>query len=197
MDLSTYLSLHAKKLLIFDFDETLAMLVTDWGKMLDEIYVDLLKIDKEIMTPYTPSTMSYQLFNDLIKKHGSSVKKLLENHYQKAEGEDLKGINPNPELINFIKNNNNYNYYIWSNNLSATIIEVLEDAGIADKFRTIISANDNLFYKPDTSDIQKMIIGDKKDWLMIGDGENDKLAANALGIDFFFVDYFKHLEPSQ
>ena len=77
MDLSTYLSLHAKKLLIFDFDETLAMLVTDWGKMLDEIYVDLLKIDKEIMTPYTPSTMSYQLFNDLIKKHGANLKKLL------------------------------------------------------------------------------------------------------------------------
>jgi len=150
-----------------------------------------LKIDKEIMTPYTPSTMSYQLFNDLIRKHGPDVKKVLESHYQKAEGEDLKGAKPNPELIDFVKKNNNYNYYIWSNNLRATVIKVLENVGIKEKFKTIFAANDNLFYKPDTSSIEKMITGDKKDWLMVGDGENDKLGATALGIDFFLVDYFK------
>lgn len=191
MNLPTFLSLHPKKNLIFDFDETLAMLITDWGSMLKDIYADLLKIDKEVLSSYTPSTMSYQLFNDLIRKHGSMMKQILESHYKKAEGKDLKGINPNPELINFVKNNNNYDYYIWSNNLHATITKILENAGINDKFKAIFAADDNLFYKPDTAGIQKIIVGDKKDWLMIGDSENDKLAAYALGVDFFLVEYFK------
>ena len=185
------INFYPKKHLIFDFDETLAMLITDWESMLNHIYADLLKIDKEIMSVYTPSAMSYQLFNDLIRKYGQTVKKLLESHYQKAEGEDMKEIMPNPELINFVKNNSNYNYYIWSNNLRTTITKVLNSAGIIDKFTMIFAADDNLFYKPDTAGIKKMITGDKKDWLMIGDGENDRLGATALGIDFFLVDYFK------
>lgn len=191
MTLQEYLSLHPKKRLIFDLDETLAMLITDWETMLKNIHTDLLKVDKEIMSTYIPSTMSYQLFNDLIRKYGPTVKKILESHYQKAEGEDMKEIMPNPELINFVKNNSNYNYYIWSNNLRATITKALEDAGIKDKFKAIVAADNNLFYKPDTTGIEKMIMGDKNNWLMIGDGENDQLGATALGIDFFLVDFFK------
>lgn len=191
MNLPTSLSLHPKKYLIFDLDETLVMLITDWGSMLENIYKDLLDIDKKTISAYSPSTMSYQLFNDLIRKHGPTVKKILESHNKKAEGKDLKEVKPNPELINFIKNDNNYDCYIWSNNLRQTIELILKKEGIQDKFQAIFAADDNLFYKPDTTGIEKMITGDKKDWLMIGDSENDQLGAKALGIDFFLVDFFK------
>lgn len=197
MDLPTYLSLHQKKHLIFDFDETLAMLITDWGSMLKDIYTDLLKVDRETMSAYSPSTLSYQLLNDLIKKHGQTVKQILESHYKKAEGEDLKEVKSNPELIGFIRNNNDYNYYIWSNNLRSTITKVFEDMGIKDKFKAIVASDNNLLYKPDTTGIEKMITGDKKDWLMIGDSENDQRGAKALGIDFFLINFFKRPAPSQ
>lgn len=72
-----------------------------------------------------------------------------------------------------------------------TIEPILKKEGLQERFKTIVSASDTLFYKPDTSSIEKMITGNKKDWLMVGDSENDKLAAKALGIDFFLVDYFK------
>lgn len=197
MNLPIFLSLHPKKHLIFDLDETLAMLVIDWQSMLEEMYKSLLQIDHEIISELTPNTLSYPLFNILIKKHGPPAKKLIETYFQKAEGEDLKGVKSNSELINFVKNDNNYDYYIWSNNLRATITKVLEDVGIKDKFKAIIAADDNLFYKPNIEGIEKMITGDKKGWLMIGDGENDQLGATALGIDFFLVDYFKHSVPSR
>lgn len=197
MNLPTFLSLHPKKHLIFDFDMTLAMLVTDWQAMLDDMYPSLLQIDHEIIFPLTSRTLSYPLFNVLIKKYGPSAKKIIESYFQKAEREDLERVMPNPELINFIKNNSSYNYHIWSNNLRATITTALEDAGIRVKFKMIVAADDNLFYKPDTTGIEKMITGDKKDWLMIGDSENDQRGATALGIDFFLVDYFKRPAPSQ
>lgn len=191
MNLPTFLLLHPKKHLIFDFDATIAKLVIDWGKMLVEIYTDLVKIEPELMASYTPRSMSYPFWNTLIKKDGPSMKKLIETHFVKAEGVGLKDVIPNPPLIDFIKNHGDYIYYIWSNNLRTTIEPILEKEGIKDKFKWIISPSDNLFYKPDTSSIEKMITGDKKDWLMIGDSENDKLAATAVGIDFFLVDFFK------
>ena len=165
MSLTSFLSFNHKKHIIFDLDETLAMLITDWESMLNHIYADLLKVDKEAMSSYIPSTMSYQLFNDLIRKYGPTVKKLLESHYQKAEGEDLKEVMSNPELIHFVKNNSNYNYYIWSNNLRKTIEPILRKEGIKNKFKMIFAAEDNLFYKPDTAGIEKMITGDKKNGL--------------------------------
>lgn len=191
MSLTSFLSLHPKKHLIFDFDATIAKLDVDWGKMLQEIYDRLSEIDPKTMIAYTPRSMSYPFWNTLIKKDGLSMKKLIESHFIKAEGIGLKEVIPNPPLIDFIKNHGEYMYYIWSNNLRTTIDPILEKEGIKDTFKWVVSPSDNLFYKPDTSSIEKRITGDKKDWLMIGDGENDKLAATAVSIDFFLVDFFK------
>lgn len=191
MSLTSFLSLHPKKHLIFDFDATIAKLYVDWGKMLQEIYDRLSEIDPKTMIAYTPRSMSYPFWNAMILKHGAEMKKILESYFVRAESDYLKGVRPNPELIDFLKKNDNYIYYIWSNNLRKTIEPILKKEGIQNKFKMIVSANDTLFYKPDTAGIEKIITGDKKDWLMIGDSENDKLAASALGIDFFLVDFIK------
>lgn len=191
MDLLTYLSLHPKKHLIFDFDATIAKLDVDWGKMLQEIYELLLEIDPKTMIAYTPRSMSYPFWNTMITKHGAGMKKILESYFIRAESGYLQRVRPNPELIEFLKKNDKYICYIWSNNLRKTIEPILKKEGIQDKFKAIVAADDNLFYKPDTTGIEKMITGDKKDWLMIGDSENDQHGAKALGIDFFLVDYFK------
>jgi phosphoglycolate phosphatase-like HAD superfamily hydrolase len=188
MNLTEYLSHHPKKHLIFDFDRTLATLVIDWPTMLEKMFQPLLRLDHGLVYPLTPDTLSYPLFNTLIRKHGHPAKKIIESYFQKAEAEDLKGVKPNRELINFVKNHDEYDYYIWSNNFRATILKVLDEEKLRNRFKIIVAADDNLFYKPDATGMEKIAIGDKKDWLMIGDSGNDRLGASALGIDFYKVD---------
>ncbi|MBI4973559.1 hypothetical protein HZC27_03045 [Candidatus Roizmanbacteria bacterium] len=92
MNLPTYLSLNPKKNLIFDFDATIAKLDVDWGKMLQEIYDRLVKIDPKTMTDFTPRSMSYPFWNTRIRKHGEEMKKILESYFVRAESEYLYGV---------------------------------------------------------------------------------------------------------
>ncbi|KKP66779.1 MAG: hypothetical protein UR63_C0027G0013 [Candidatus Roizmanbacteria bacterium GW2011_GWC2_35_12] len=96
----------------------------------------------------------------------------------------------NHEALNFISSNQGkYNFYVWSNNQRTTLEEILKENNLNNLFKSTVSGTDVKLFKPDPEGFYRLYdtSQNKKDYLMIGDSENDKKAAENSGIDYLYL----------
>lgn len=194
MKLTDYLKTSKKTHLIFDFDETMLQLVLPWEDVLKNIKKEIVPLDKKTYEDYGQGKISYSsLQNKYVKRFGKKILDVFNKNTKEFEKVKLKGVNLNHELMDFIKNLSGYEMFIWSSNTRSTIERLLKNYGIYKKFKKIVCREDVEFVKPeiDGFDLFHNKKTPKEKYLFIGDSMNDKLAAEKIGIDFYFVDFFK------
>ena len=194
MTLESYLSLNPKKYLIFDLDGTIAKLNMDWNGYRRTFWNMIASFDKplSIEIAFAPKT-SFRLGNEAIRRHGKKAKQIINDFVEKWETTHLPGYTPNPDLINFIKTQKQYEYFLWSNQSRKAIEDLLVKEGLKECFKLILTRDNLTYVKPDPQgfDLIFKTGTNKKDYLLIGDLWADRQAAKAAGIDFFLEKYFK------
>lgn len=190
MQLKEYLAKKNKKYLIFDFDETIAKMEIDWSGWHTGI--------GEVYRQYNPQARSYAAdehsrYNGYVDKFGQELVKKTQQFNAQYETEMTTGFIPYPELIKFIKKDNQYQKFVYSSNSSQVVIKGLKELGIVDKFKKIVSRDDVTYIKPHPEGFS--LLCDREiphsEYLFIGNSHADKKAARAAGIDFFLVEYFR------
>lgn len=177
-----------KKHLVFDFDLTLVELLIPWEIMINKTRKYFYSIDQTLAKEI--DNFGYDGYNKMIKKYGEDVKKTIDDFYLEVENDKSREVLINNQAFEFIKNNqNNYSFYIWSNNQRLTVETILKENNYLDLFKKIITATDVSLFKPDIEGFNKIYYKNNKleEYLMIGDSENDKKAAENSKIDYYYL----------
>jgi len=192
MNLEEYLEKNPKKFLIFDLDATILKLRLPWPEYIESIKNKLRTVDGSILERFYQKQISQsELQNEYSKKSGAMMSFI--KTYTETFETQLSGYDVNRAIIDFIIHDNNHILYLWSSNTRETVNKVLTQENILEKFKTIVSATDVDFIKPNPegfSHIYKEGV-DLKDYLFIGDSKADREASESVGIDFFEVNYFR------
>jgi len=195
MSLKTYLAEHPKKHLIFDLDHTLARLEIDWRNIHSLLFEEIKDIDPSLAINLSTNAREfYSLINTAVKKHGASAKQRTRLFIERFEQAHYSHYTPNTELLPFIRTHaRDYSFSIWTSNTKNTIQDFLSKESLAQVFNPIVTLNDVEFSKPHSDGFYKIYdpTKSKKEYLMIGDSENDEEAAKQAGIDFFKVTYWR------
>lgn len=192
LKLSKFLKANTKKHIIFDLDGTVSTLNIDWSNFRTNFWDYVKELDNEIVEQLKgDQTRSITLYNEVVAKHGQEVKAKLDQFCEKYEHQWYSGHTPNTNLVTFITNNvNNHTFHVWTSNNRSTALKVLKDIGIDKLFKTIITKEDPLLSKPKPDGfylINQSFKDEPKDFLMLGDSDNDEQAAKAAHIDFFKI----------
>lgn len=192
MNLEEYLKARKKTHLIFDLDETLVRLILPWDKWGKDIEDELRKVDGKILNDYQKEKINLSQLENLYVEKLPQILDLLIKNAIEFETENLKDIQVNHRLVDFIKNAKGYQLFIWSSNSKSTVKTVLKKVRLDSKFK-ITARDDVTFIKPEIDGFN--LIWDQKtpkgDYLFVGDSSADEQAAKSAGIDFFKVDYFQ------
>ncbi len=188
MKLESFLLKYHKKYLIFDFDRTLITLHLPWEILRSQLRQAVNELDNKIVPRYQHSI---PLRNAAIKQYGQRAKKIIFPLWESFETNYLQGATPNSDLINFIKDNaKKYTFYIWSSNFAKTVIPLLKKYKIVNLFKKVITHESVDLLKPSSDGFYHIFDPSqqqKSDFLLIGDNNNDQLAAQNVGIDFFNI----------
>lgn len=188
MNLEEYLGKTSKKHLVFDFDLTLVELFIEWQIVKEKIHKYFAALDPVLAAEC--EDLGYAGYNKMIKKYGPEVKKTVDELYLEAETDKNREVTLNKEALNFIAvNQNKYTFYIWSNNQRQTVDEILKENNLTKYFKTVVTASDVKLFKPDIKGFYRIYIKgqNKKEYLMIGDSDNDRKSAENSGIDYFYL----------
>lgn len=189
MKLTEYLALNPKKHLIFDLDETLVTLVIDWSAFRIGLWKLVEAFDPQLaqITPDHPGT-GFVLYNRVVLKHGHSGRQKVLDYCGRYEQQKITGYKPNKELVDFILGNHHrYRYYIWSSNNQDTVNRAVEYLKIKRYFDKIVCKEDVDLLKPYPDGFYHIFnpaAQERKDYLMIGDKEQDAETARQAGIDY-------------
>lgn len=107
-----------------------------------------------------------------------------------VETDKSREVVVNKPAIDFIASSqNDYKFYIWSNNQRQTVTEILEENNLRKFFTTIVTGSDVSLFKPDIEGFYRIYKNgqNREEYLMIGDSENDKKAAENCKIDYFLL----------
>jgi len=178
--------MEKKKHLIFDFDETIATLKIDWS----DWHPRIAKIFKE----FDPGFLYQGGFIDhltvpFIQKYGKKLRDKIVTFENQYEKEKLKGYIVNNKLVDYIKKNIYQKNYLITNNMQHTVLPILEEIGIKNRFEKIITFDDVFYCKPHPEGILKIINKNipLSDYVVIGDSNNDESVAKSVGIDFIKI----------
>lgn len=188
MILKNYLKNRHKKYLIFDFDLTLIELIIPWNIVIKKVRDYLRSVDPVLEKEC--EDFGYSGYNKMIEKYGLEVKKKIDSLYLEVETDKSREVVINKSLFEFIKNNqNNYSFYVWSNNQRITVETVLKENNHFNLFKNITTATDVNFFKPDKEGFNRIYYKNNKleDYLMIGDSDNDKKTAENCKIDYLYL----------
>ncbi len=195
-NLQNYLKKHPKKEIIFDFNGTLFSLEIDWLKFRLRLWNLVSKLDSNLakQVPNKPG-MGLVLINKTIIKHGQKAREIILSFTQSLELSYLKGAKENKGLVNFIKEySQKLDFYLWTSNFSKTIQPILEKSVLITYFKKIIAREHVNLSKPEPEGFYLIYSAKNKksDYLLVGDDNNDQLAAKAAGIDFYKVEIRKN-----
>lgn len=195
MKLEEYLKLHPKKYLIFDLDETLALLHMNWSTITQDIFDLVEAFDVSLVKESLRERFAaIYLTNRAIQKHGKIALDKIHAFVDEYERVNYSGYTPNKELIEFIKSDRNKFYLlsIWTTNTTRIVQDFLLKEELTNRFSKIITHDILTQLKPEKEGFTFIHIPNTplSDYLLIGDSINDEGAAKNAGIDFFKIDYF-------
>ena len=181
--------------ILYDLDGTLFDLHVAWGNIQQFIYNHY----KSEYGEEIPSlTRFYAMFEFIEKEKGKEVKQFYLNYLKKQEYNAVlekkfsptwltnEGLDKIGEMIRF----DTY-YGIVSSNFHETILEVLTQYEMVDKFKIIIGRDDVEFAKPNPEGLNRIINAyDIKNngVLFIGDSYVDEDAAQNAQVNFIYVE---------
>lgn len=177
------------EIIIFDFDGTIGTLVIDWTSWRNDI--------KDLIHEFDPDThvalesIRHANQNDLIQKYGAEFREKLNTVNEHSELNLVTAFNVNKSILDFI-NNTNKKLYCWSSNSRKTLEKHLGEVGILGRFEKIISRENTYLLKPDNEGFKFIYNPEipKEAYLLVGDLDTDRVAAQRSGIDFLHVDDF-------
>jgi HAD superfamily hydrolase (TIGR01549 family) len=173
MNLENYLELHPKKILIFDFDGTIAYLDIPWYILSQKLKV----IADQAGIKADDSQGNIKYINDLALAGDELFLQKLIKINEEFENEYLRGYKTK--------------FYLWTNNSLKTVQRVLGEIGVYLTFSKFITRDSVRLTKPYPEGFLKVLEQDnldKSNYLMIGDNpDSDGVAANAAGIEYFRV----------
>lgn len=174
------------KVVIFDFDNTICDLQINWNKWDIEIGELLQRYDSEILL--SGGYMRDNLMNLYLEKYGDEFREEWRDLSNKFEKENAKGCSPLQRVVTLIKKLEDIELWIWSSNSEKTIRKYLHELGLENKFSTFITRDSVDFIKPSPDGFLKTVGNrDQRDFLFIGNAKNDRLAAEAAGIEYIDV----------
>lgn len=186
LQLANYLAKNPKKVLIFDFDETIFTLELPWHIFFDGLVSRLLVLDPNLHEERSIVALEHRA----VRQHGDKANQIINDWSREFEKQYLRGVTEHLVLTNFIRERHaDFSIFIWTSNTREIIEPILKDAELFELIERTVTADDVQLIKPDPEGFS-LIYSDKhalSDYLMIGDSTNDSGAAAAAGIDFFEV----------
>lgn len=183
--LEQFLAKNSAKYIIFDFDETLFTLDLPWEKYYAEMARRLYELDPE----YPKESSINKLENGMTKKWGVQAAKIRWEYSKQFETDNLRGVTEMRDLTDFIrKHHTQYQFFLWTSNMRETVEPVLQKNGLLPYFKQLVTKGDVLLMKPSPEGFTKLFdpkIQKKSDFLMIGNSNNDKEAAQAAEINYW------------
>lgn len=183
-----YLLSKGKKQVIFDFDETITTLLIDWSYWHKDVC--------ELFTQYDKNPVKYEqkkfntLQNEYIARYGTKLKdELIDINYE-VEKNYFSGHIPSSLTLSLLSLTKKIaNIHMWTSNDRRTVTPIIKELGIENLFDKIISRNDVNFVKPDPYGFYLIYnnVNPKSDYLLIGDSDADKMAAQNANIDFINI----------
>jgi HAD superfamily hydrolase (TIGR01509 family) len=176
-----------KKIIIFDFDDTICHLNIDWEEWDKEVGLLLQKYDPHVSLK--GGYMHDNLMNTFLETYGDEFRKEWKTLSNQFEKDFAKGCEPLNQIVMLIKQLEDLELWIWSSNSEEVIRRYLRELGIENKFSTFITRDNVDYIKPSADGFQKFKRFDlsEKDYLMIGNSKNDTLAAEKAGIEYVDV----------
>lgn len=169
-----------KKVLVWDFDGTIAKLHVDWYAVKEDLRALLTK-DQQVEHERLGETIAKL---DAAGLHDDAFA-VLEKHESEADYTVLE------DARRFIQERHqDFTMVVFTDNLTSTIERVLKAEGLYAYFSHIITKDDVTEYKPAPEGLaiaQQKTSAEKDAMLMIGDSSNDEGAAKSFGVDFFSV----------
>ena len=195
-----YQILSEKSCFIFDLDNTLINLNTDWIKIKKNL--------KNFAKKKLNENISFESLVSLKIIKDNYDEKVLFDFHKIIEKEEHLSVKYNAEknlngfrffdkiCSNFIKKTDSSNLLaILSNNFHSTIRLALEKFNIEEKIDIIIGRDDLSNLKPDPEGLNEIFTKiprlQKSQMVFFGDSINDKIAAERFLIDFFYISSIK------
>lgn len=197
LKLDQFLADHSKKTLIFDFDETLFKLHLPWGEYVQNTHALLAELVPEAYHDQIHKDQTtFDVINAFTKEFGPEIRDRCLEYAREFETKQLEGYVRNDQLVEWVKQHQNqYQFFIWSSNLTTTIQPILEAEGLSEVFQQIIGRDTVRFTKPHPDGFEliqaEADAPDITEYLMIGNSQHsDGGAAENSGIDFCLIKYF-------
>ncbi len=186
--------------ILYDLDGTLFDLHVAWGNIQQFIY-NHYKSEYGVEIPFF--NRFYAMFDFIKKEKGTEIVQFYLNYMKKQEYNAVlekkfsptwltnEGLDKIGELIRF-----DTFYGIISSNFHDTLIEVVTQSGMIDKFKIIIGRDDVEIAKPNPEGILRVINAynlKREDILFIGDTSGDEEAAQNAQVNFIYVDDLQKL----
>lgn len=187
MTLEDFLATHPKRHLIFDMDGTLFDLHIDWAGYMDGLYRAFAPVAPDYARYLAQDEFAFT--NAVVSRYGEPAKQMYRDYNREFERAHFRGATEHTVLADFIRTHPGYRYYLWTSNSRATVLPVLERAGLASSFSAIAACDDTMLLKPDAEGFAFFNLAQeqKESTLMIGDSEADRGAAASCGISFISV----------
>ncbi len=183
-----YLQSKGKKQVIFDFDETITTLLIDWSYWHENVCKLFTEYDKDLVKYEEKKFNTLQ--NEYIARYGTKLKDELININYEVEKNYFSGHVPSSLALSLLSLTKKYaDIYMWTSNDRRTVTPIIKELAIENFFSKIISRNDVNFVKPDPYGFY-LIYDDqnpKSDYLLIGDSDADRMAAQNADIDFINI----------
>ena len=191
--LMDFIENHCYTHLIFDLDETLSWLKLPWNEGYEVLCQRASSTVEPLMRKKLRQKAGYsQIVNPAIRTDESFLPIAIDWAVQ-FEAQLVEHV-PHFELVSQIPTlAKKHTILLWSSNTHGAIEKVLADLDILNYFTRIIGREDVKYIKP-MADGWSYFANDNipvKQYLFIGDSENDKGAAEQIGLDYFEIKHFK------
>lgn len=178
--------------LIFDMDCTITRLELPWREHYKQIVQKLLPdIAKSFLTSLRDPSQSWgQTYNTHIDM-SAEFEEIISKESPVFEASNLKH-RPYDELIEMIKSlPASITYCLWSSNARDTTSRILKELDL-NRVDVVVSRDDVRYLKPHPEGWALIDNGTpKSQYLFIGDSSNDRLVAEAIGIDYYPIRFFR------
>jgi HAD superfamily hydrolase (TIGR01549 family) len=171
--------------LIWDLDKTIVSLEIPWDEVKKQRYELIKKYDKQIAEEFL-NKLNYSKLNNLVDDYPGfkpEWDKLINKFEQKFEG----AYSIIPPTIEFLNENTNKNYYLWTTNYESTAKNVLSDLKLLGYFKVVVGADTHKYFKPAAKVYHELFHLPREKTVMIGDSDTDRQAAENSGISFIKV----------